>query len=235
MYIVELFSFESIGGSQSRTNECKPTQTLTKDCSSVSVCCCLPAVSWITLCWSTRSRNSWWLRRSDHPTCRLPQFPPNSNCWGILHRQKVGSMSRCQLRNCSRCNKNSMPTARPSQTLPCTPGRPPALSQVPWPPPTSLHQARLRCHWSPPPLTHFYSQRRFKSECISTVCHVITPPPILLNLIKWLAHIPSLFINTFCVTCNYCNRPTYNLFLSLIDGWGKYLLSLVWARLYISC
>lgn len=59
--------------------------------------------SWITWCSLTRSRSSWWLRRSDPFTCRLPPPPHSSLCWCPPLPRTVALSTACRCQSRSRC------------------------------------------------------------------------------------------------------------------------------------
>lgn len=89
--------------------------------------------SWITWCSLTRSRSSWWPRRSDPCTCRLPPPLPSSLCWcPPRHRTAALSTScRCQSPSRSRCRDTTRSRRAPdSRTSLCTLALHPALDQV---------------------------------------------------------------------------------------------------------
>lgn len=89
--------------------------------------------SWITWCSLTRSRSSWWLRRSDPCTCRLPQPHPSSLCW-CPPRPRTAALStacRCRSPSPSRCRATTRSRRAPgNRTLLSTLAPPPALGQV---------------------------------------------------------------------------------------------------------
>lgn len=84
--------------------------------------------SWITWCSLTRSRSSWWLKRSDLCTSRPPLPLPSRRCWWPPRPRTAGSMA-CRCPSPSRCPGTTL-RALPSLTSPCTPAQPPALCQV---------------------------------------------------------------------------------------------------------
>lgn len=89
--------------------------------------------SWITWCSLTRSRSSWWPRRSDPCIYRLPPPPPSSLCWCPPRPQTVvlSTACRCQSPSHSRCRATTHShKALDSQILLCTLAPPPALDQV---------------------------------------------------------------------------------------------------------
>lgn len=87
--------------------------------------------SWITWCSLTRSRSSWWLRRSDPCTCRLPPPHPSSLCWCPPRPQTVALSTLCRCQSRSRCRATTHSHRAPdSRTSLCTLALPPALDQV---------------------------------------------------------------------------------------------------------
>lgn len=88
--------------------------------------------SWITWCSLTRSRSSWWPRRYDPCTCRLPPPSPSRHCWCPPHPRMVAHSTACRCKSLShsRCRATTHShRALDSQTSHCTPAPPPALVQ----------------------------------------------------------------------------------------------------------
>lgn len=91
--------------------------------------------SWITWSSLTRSRSSWWLRRSDRFTCRLPP-PPRSSRYSCPPRPRTAALStacRCRSLSRIRCRATTARSSRApdSRTSLYTLAPPPALDQVP--------------------------------------------------------------------------------------------------------
>ena len=84
--------------------------------------------SWITWFLSTRSKSSWWQKRSDLRICHPPLFPLSRLCWWPRRPQTLASMW-CPSLSCSRC-MGYRATTPPSRTSPFMLARPPAPWQV---------------------------------------------------------------------------------------------------------